>query len=235
MRASCCTQGWQMNLEECEGFCSPRRNKSQSSTKRKYMKCNVNMKIVSIIVATLGLTAPLGLLAQSCCGGGAMKEGCPMGGMDMKSATHEGHVGAPAASVPQSSLPRAVFMRPVQSVYDSYIKVQQALANDSIAGLPATAAGMLKGIQADPMKMLPPKVAQQVEALAKAGDLEAARAALKPLSESLIQYLKDQKVPPGTYHEVYCPMAKASWLQTDKTVMNPYMGKEMIHCGQIKT
>jgi hypothetical protein len=83
--------------------------------------------------------------------------------------------------------------------------------------------------------MLPPKVAQQVEALSKAKDLETARATFKPLSESLIQYLKDQKVPPGAYHEVYCPMAKASWLQTDKTVMNPYMGKAMIHCGQLKT
>ena len=27
-------------------------------------------------------------------------------------------------------------------------------------------------------------------------------------------------------------MAKADWLQTASTVNNPYLGKEMAHCGQ---
>jgi hypothetical protein len=30
-------------------------------------------------------------------------------------------------------------------------------------------------------------------------------------------------------------MAKASWLQTSKTIVNPYMGTSMVHCGPIKT
>lgn len=30
-------------------------------------------------------------------------------------------------------------------------------------------------------------------------------------------------------------MAKASWLQTGTTVMNPYFGKAMPHCGQLKS
>ncbi len=30
-------------------------------------------------------------------------------------------------------------------------------------------------------------------------------------------------------------MAKASWLQTGETVLNPYMGKAMVHCGQVKS
>jgi hypothetical protein len=193
------------------------------------------MKIIPILVAMFSLATAQAVFAQGCCGGGAMKEGCSMGDMDMKSATHEGHGGKVAVGVSQSSSAQSVFMQPVQSVYDDYIQVQRALAHDSIGGVSANAAAMSKAIQGDSMKMLPPKVAQQVGALAKANDLEAARAALKPLSESLIQYLKDQKVPAGAYYEVYCPMAKASWLQTDKTVVNPYMGKEMIHCGQIKT
>jgi Cu(I)/Ag(I) efflux system membrane fusion protein len=135
----------------------------------------------------------------------------------------------------QVSTSPAVFMQPVQSVYDGYIKVHAALAQDSLEGVSTVAAAIAKAVQGDSMKMLPPKVGQQAEVLAKAKDLEAARAAFKPLSESLIQYLKTQKIPPGHYYEVYCSMAKASWLQPDKTIMNPYMGKAMIHCGQIKT
>ena len=94
---------------------------------------------------------------------------------------------------------------------------------------------MAKAIQGDSMRTLSPEVAQQAEALAKAKDLETARAAFKSLSESLIDFVKGQKAAAGTYHVAYCPMAKASWLQTGKTVMNPYMGKAMPHCGQLKS
>jgi Cu(I)/Ag(I) efflux system membrane fusion protein len=148
---------------------------------------------------------------------------------------HECPSGAAAATAPQASAPGPLFMQPVQSVFDNYIKVRGALARDSVEGVASAGTAMVKAVQADSMKMLPPKVAQQSEALAKAKDLEAARDAFKSLSESLISYVSDQKVAAGTYHVVYCPMAKASWLQTESTVINPYMGKAMIHCGQIKT
>ncbi len=126
-------------------------------------------------------------------------------------------------------------MKPVQVVFDNYIKVQRALAQDSIEGIGSTAKAMAETIRSDSLKRLSPKVAEQAEALAQAKDLDAARAAFKPLSDSLIAYIKTQKLSPGAYYVAYCPMAKASWLQTDKIIMNPYMGKAMIHCGQVKT
>jgi hypothetical protein len=129
----------------------------------------------------------------------------------------------------------AALMEPVKSVMDDYLKVGAALAKDTFEGVPEPAKAMSKAIQGDSMKMLPPEVAKLAQALAEATDLASARKAFKPLSESLIKYLKDQKVPPGTYHEVYCPMAKASWLQADKTVANPYFGKAMLRCGEIKS
>ena len=148
---------------------------------------------------------------------------------------HEGHAGMQEATKDQALTPRKVFMEPVQSVYDNYIAVQGALAQDSLKGVSTAATAMVKAIQADSMKMLSPKLAQQAEALAKAKDLPTTRDAFKSLSESLISYLKEQKVPAGAYYVAYCPMAKASWLQTSKTILNPYMGTSMVHCGQIKT
>ena len=192
--------------------------------------------LIPIIVATFGLAASPALLAQGCCGGGgAMKEGCSMG-QTAGPGGHEGHGRMQAATASnQDSTPRKVFMAPVQSVYDNYITVQGALAQDSLKGVSTAATAMAKAIQADSMKRLSPKVTQQAEALAQAKDLATARDAFKSLSDSLIQHLKEQKVPAGSYYVAYCPMAKASWLQTDKTIMNPYMGKGMIHCGQIKS
>jgi hypothetical protein len=77
-------------------------------------------------------------------------------------------------------------MAPVQSVYDNYITVQGALAQDSLKGVSTAATAKAKAIQGDSMKMLSPEVAQQAEALARAKDLATARDAFKPLSDSLI-------------------------------------------------
>lgn len=124
-------------------------------------------------------------------------------------------------------------MQPVKSVYAHYLKIQNSLAEDSLKGVADEAMAIAKAVTGDSMKMLPGEVAKQADALAAAKDLKAARAAFKPLSDSLIKYLADHKVK-GAYVEVYCPMAKASWLQADKNVKNPYMGSDMSSCGEVK-
>jgi len=121
---------------------------------------------------------------------------------------------------------------PVRSVYGDYLKIQASLAKDSMTGVTENADAIAKAVQAD-AKTLPAAVATEAETLAKAPDLKSARAAFKPLSDSLIQYLADHKAK-DAYVQVYCPMANASWLQADKTVKNPYMGKAMSDCGEIR-
>lgn len=193
----------------------------------------MKMKLVTVIVTAFGLSTSPALLGQGCCGGGgAMKEGCSMGGTE-EAGGHAGHGAGGAAA--ETAAVKPVFGEPVQSVFDNYIKVQGALVHDSLGGVAGASSAMAKAIQGDAKRTLSLAVAQQSAALAKAKDLEAARAAFKPLSESLIQFAEGQKAAAGTYHVAYCPMAKASWLQTGKTVMNPYMGKAMPHCGQLKS
>ncbi len=177
----------------------------------------------------LGLAAAPAGLAQGCCAGQAGGQaGCDMAS-HKASGDPEGH------DVTRTSAARAVFAQPVQSVFDNYIRVQGVLAQDSLEGVSTRAGAMAKAIRGDSMKTLPAKVAEQAEALGQAKDLEGARAAFKVLSESLISYLKGQKVPAGSYYVAYCPMAKASWVQAGKTIVNPYMGKGMVHCGEIKS
>lgn len=125
-------------------------------------------------------------------------------------------------------------MEPVKSVYDNYLKIQTALTKDSLEGVPDKANAMAKAIKGDEMKMLNTEIATQAETLAQATDLKTARKAFKPLSDSLIKYLADHKVQSGSYNEAYCPMAEASWLQAGAKINNPYMGKSMPGCGEIK-
>ncbi|MDB6129848.1 MAG: hypothetical protein JWM04_955 [Verrucomicrobiales bacterium] len=125
-------------------------------------------------------------------------------------------------------------MEPVKSVLDHYIMIQTELAKDSIKGLSSHTDAIAKAVKGDSMKMLSPDVAKQAETLGKTKDLKAARAAFKPLSDSLIKYVVDNKAEKGPYREAYCPMAKAGWLQTDKEIKNPYMGSDMLDCGSFK-
>jgi hypothetical protein len=125
-------------------------------------------------------------------------------------------------------------MEPVKSVLDHYVAIQTELARDSIKGVDENAGAIAKAIKGDEMKMLSPEVAKQAETIAQAKDLKGAREAFKPLSASLVKYLADNKAGIGTYHEAYCPMVKASWLQTGKAIKNPYMGKQMLSCGELK-
>ncbi len=133
----------------------------------------------------------------------------------------------------ESMSDHSALMEPVKSVYDHYLTIQAGLAKDSLTGVAQNAGAIAKAVQGDNMKMLPAVVASQAETLAKTSDLKAARAAFKPWRDALIKYLADHHVK-DAYVQVYCPMARASWLQTDKNVTNPYFGSAMSGCGEIQ-
>ena len=193
------------------------------------------MKTNLLTLATLaiGLAAPLPLLAQCCGGGASTMQGCPMPGMsEHADSAHAGHGTAATAANPGPAKP--AFAAPVQSIFDNYIKVQAALVRDSLEGVADAGAAITKALPAAASEKLPTGLTSQAESLSKAKDLEAARAAFKLMSNSLIEFARSHNAT-GTYHVAYCPMAKASWLQTGTTVVNPYFGKAMPHCGQIKS
>lgn len=139
--------------------------------------------------------------------------------------------GGPAQ--PMAMAGNAALREPVKSVYDHYLTIQAGLAKDSLAGVAENAGAIAKAVQGDDTKMLPAEVAAQAATLAKASDLKAARAAFKPLSDSLIKYLADHHAK-DAYVQVYCSMAQAGWLQKDGNVNNPYFGKAMSQCGEIQ-
>jgi hypothetical protein len=119
---------------------------------------------------------------------------------------------------------------PIQSVMTPYLQIHDALAKDSLDGVSAAATALRKAAQND--KAFPSELSQEARTLAQAKDLATARSAFKPLSETLIKVLGDNKVSSDAYSEAYCPMEKAHWLQTGTTVSNPF-GTSMATCGSI--
>lgn len=139
-----------------------------------------------------------------------------------------------AACAAEESKSEGAVSEPVKSIFDHYLAIQRELAKDSLKGVADHSSALATAVRGDPEKKLPLEVAKQAEALSKAKDLKATREAFKPLSASLVKYLADHPAGKGVYREAYCPMAKASWLQTEKEVRNPFYGKSMLDCGTFK-
>ena len=67
-------------------------------------------------------------------------------------------------------------------------------------------------------------------AVANTASLKDARAAFEKLSSRAASLVAGQT----GYYVVHCPMLKKDWVQTSTTIANPYGGKEMVTCGEIK-
>jgi hypothetical protein len=109
----------------------------------------------------------------------------------------------------------------------AYHQVHDALANDDLAAAKKSATELAEKATGAKCTSTPQHAAE----LAKSDSLEKAREHFKAISEECIKMMAGVD---GQY-AFTCPMAKADWLQTDnQKASNPYMGKKMPACGQIK-
>lgn len=95
-----------------------------------------------------------------------------------------------------------------------YEKVRVALAADDLDTAKKTATALGKS----------------GDGVAQSQSLQEARSAFEILSTEAIKLVANQ---PGFY-VVHCGMVNKDWLQTSAQVSNPYLGKEMAGCGEIK-
>ena len=96
----------------------------------------------------------------------------------------------------------------------AYDKVHHALVADDLAGVKKAAADLgASGAE-----------------LANSKSLDEARGAFAKVS------VEAEKLAAGQsgYYVMNCPMKKKDWVQTSAKVENPYGGKEMLTCGEVK-
>ncbi len=72
----------------------------------------------------------------------------------------------------------------------------------------------------------------------KADSLEVKRAHFSKLSDAMYALLKGANLQNGGVYQQYCPMAfndqGGHWLSAESEIMNPYLPKKMLHCGEVK-
>ncbi|HEY1194279.1 DUF3347 domain-containing protein [Flavobacterium sp.] len=131
----------------------------------------------------------------------------------------------------------------LQSVYDAYFNVKDALIKSDSKLTSAKAAALLTAITAVKMDKLKSnehtvwmKVVKKLTADAKSisstTDLKKQRETFKSLSKNTYDLIKVSN-PEQPIYKQYCPMADADWLSKEKAVKNPYYGSSMLTCGNV--
>ena len=119
------------------------------------------------------------------------------------------------------------------SLLDPYLKIQEALANDSIDGIRQNAGELTT----ESTKLGAPGMKIQTAAaqMASAAEIDDARVKFGNLSDALDAYMKgfNMTLPEGV-RTAYCPMKQRSWVQNGDVIKNPYYGSEMSTCGEFR-
>ena len=120
-----------------------------------------------------------------------------------------------------------------RAVLDPYLKIQAALADDSMDGVKADAGNVATAAAALGAPAM--KIDTAAVQLASAADIAAAREKFGALSEAIDAYMTGLHLtaPQGVKVAV-CPMVQKPWLQADATINNPYFGKSMQTCGSFR-
>jgi len=130
----------------------------------------------------------------------------------------------------------------MKPLYGEYQTIHKALAADSTKGIDKAAKKIAKlapkldpasvsGKHAGHYKSLPKNIKAAAEKLARAKGIKAKREAFKDLSKPFAMWATMSN--PAGINVVFCSMAKASWLQSDKKIANPYYGAKMSTCGEV--
>ncbi|MBN8589141.1 MAG: DUF3347 domain-containing protein [Rhodothermia bacterium] len=82
------------------------------------------------------------------------------------------------------------------------------------------------------------KMATHTRTLANTQAIKDQRTAFMGLSEAVLALVKAFKINDSALYQQFCPMANngkgASWLSSEKGIKNPYFGKSMLTCGEVK-
>jgi Cu(I)/Ag(I) efflux system membrane fusion protein len=142
------------------------------------------------------------------------------------------------------------FREQLAHVYDAYLRLQAALADDRLDEARERFSDLRQSIATIDTISLPEKTAQAWSAYLNqmkpvftnspaAADLSRLREWFKPISNAMLGIVKDfGHTRKETLHKVFCPMAfdnkGAAWLQAGDTIANPYFGHQMLRCGSIR-
>ena len=164
---------------------------------------------------------------------------------------HEGHLGMEISNTTKNERLKVSvkFQEQLKMLFNSYIKLKDALIKDDANNAIEEAKNTLKNLAKVEMKLLKDKKAHtnwmvlhkeiesSVSSISEVTNIKVQRSHFKYLSINLINAIETFGINEKVYSQ-FCPMADndngAYWLSIEEKVLNPYFGDAMLKCGSVK-
>ncbi len=78
------------------------------------------------------------------------------------------------------------------------------------------------------------KLTSDAKNISQNSDLAKQRIYFASLSDNIYSLAKEVKLSAQPIYRDYCPMKKKYWLSSESAIQNPYYGKAMPTCGEVK-
>lgn len=144
----------------------------------------------------------------------------------------------------------AQFKAQLDSLFNVYYQMQSAFSHDSLKDAKVISGKIENALNSIDMKLLSGDthmkwmeismgISDKAKEINQSTDIEKARLAFSELSKTIYTTAKTFGTSGNSaMYYFHCPMAfnnkGAEWLQNDKTAKNPYFGKSMPGCGEMK-
>ncbi len=127
----------------------------------------------------------------------------------------------------------------VTKLYQNYIAIKSALASDDADKTSKAATDFIKTASTIDYKQVSEGnlniLRKDATAISEARTINSQRETFMNLSDNMIALTKEFKVSDNPVYIQYCPMADGSWLSDESKIINPYYGKSMLSCGNVKS
>jgi len=127
----------------------------------------------------------------------------------------------------------------VTKLYQNYLAIKSALASDDADKTSKAATEFIKTASAVDYKLISEgnltMLKKDATVISDARNIASQRETFFNLSDNMIALTKEFKLSEKPVYIQYCPMADGSWLSDEKQIANPYYGKSMLTCGNVKS
>ncbi len=126
-----------------------------------------------------------------------------------------------------------------------YYNIKNALVNSDAASAASKAGEFVNAVKKiDSEKLseseqkdftsLRDKLTADAKSISQSKDLAKQRIYFASLSDNIYSLAKEIKLSAQPIYRDYCPMKKKYWLSSKSAIKNPYFGKAMPTCGEVK-
>lgn len=148
---------------------------------------------------------------------------------------------------PKQEQPTQVNTNALQTVYDAYFELKDALVKSDATIAATKAAALLKLLNDIKMETLgsnhvaymsvEKELKLHAEHISESKDIAHQRDHFSSLSTSIYKLIKEAKATTTVYYQ-HCPMYNdgkgANWLSKEAGIKNPYYGNMMLTCGKVQ-